>query len=355
MTTRVPAAAFTAFLAATTAAAQAIEPAVEAVEPAAEAIAPAVQAIEPAAQAVAPAIEAVAPTVETTVSTATAAVGDAVTVVVTVRHARDAAVRWPDPIDAGPFELLDPPVSRSTAVAGGMESRLEMRVAAFELGERSFPSLDLEVVDGGGDATALATEAVAVTIESVGRDEGGDIRDIKGPLAIPFEVVTLLPWIAALAALAAVAAWVYRRYRRRARPEAPRPARPPRPAHVVALEALDALEAARMLERGEIKTYHIRLSDILRVYLEGRFGVDAMEMTTGEVLDGLRGTDAESAVVADVRHLLDRCDLVKFAKLRPTIPECRELAPLARRVVDVTTIVVPAPAEPATVPAEQTT
>ena len=355
MTTRVPAAAFTAFLAAATAAAQAIEPAVEAVEPAAEAIAPAVQATEPAAQAVESAIEAIEPAVETTVSTATAAVGDAVTVVVTVRHAPDAAVRWPDPIDAGPFELLDPPVSRSTAVGGGVESRLELRVAAFELGELSFPSLDLEVVDAGGDATALATEPVAVTLESVGRDEGGDIRDIKGPLAIPFEVVTLLPWIAALAALAAVAAWVYRRYRRRTRPEAPRPARPPRPAHVVALEALDALEAARMLERGEIKTYHIRLSDILRVYLEGRFGVDAMEMTTGEVLDGLRGTDAESAVVADIRHLLDRCDLVKFAKLRPAIPECRELAPLARRVVKVTTVVEPTPAAPAAVPAEQTT
>ena len=340
MTTRAPAAAFTAFLAAATAA--------RAIEPAAEAIAPAVQAVEPRAGAV-------EPTAETTVSAATAAVGDPVTVVVTVRHAPDATVRWPDPIDAGPFEVLDPPIPQSTAVDGGTESRLELRIAAFELGELSLPSLDLEVVDAAGGVTTLATGTVTVALESVGRDEGGDIRDIKGPLAIPFEAATLLPWIAALAALAAAAAWIYRRYRRRTRPEAPRPARPPRPAHIVALEALDALEAAGMPERGEIKTYHVRLSDILRVYLEGRFGVDAMEMTTGEVLDGLRGTDTDRAVVADVRHLLDRCDLVKFAKLRPAIPECRGLAPLARRVVDVTTIAGPAAAESAAVPAEQTT
>ena len=307
-----------------------------------------------AAQDTAPAARAVEPAVETTVSAAAAAVGDPVTVVVTVRHAPGTEVRWPDPVDAAPFELLDPPVAQSAAVAGGVESRLELQAAAFELGELSFPSLDVEVVDSGGEATTLATEALPVTIESVGRDEGGDIRDIKGPLAIPFAVVTLLPWIAAALAVATVAAWLYRRYRRRSRPEALVPALPPRPAHEVAREALDALEAAGLLERGEIKTWHIRLSDILRVYVEGRFGVDAMEMTTGEVIDGLLRTDADRGAVADVRRVLDRCDLVKFAKLRPAIPECRELFPLARRVVDVTVPVEPAPAGPAAMPAEQT-
>ena len=308
-----------------------------------------------AAQESAPVSEAIEPAVEITISAATAAVGDPVTVVVTVRHAAGAEVRWPDPIDAAPFELLGPPVAQSAAGAdGGGESRLELRVAAFELGELSFPSLDLEVVDAGGNATVLATEAAAVVIESVGRDEGGDIRDIKGPLAIPFAVVTLLPWLAALLAAAAVAAWIYRRYRPRTRPEALAPALPPRPAHEVAREALDALEAAGLLERGEIKTWHIRLSDILRVYVEGRFGVDAMEMTTGEVIDGLLRTDADRGAVADVRRVLDRCDLVKFAKLRPAVPECRELFPLARRVVDVTVPVEPAPAGPAAMPAEQT-
>ncbi len=80
-----------------------------------------------------------------------------------------------------------------------------------------------------------------------------------------------------------------------------------------------------------------------------------MEMTTGEVIDGLLRTDADRGAVADVRRVLDRCDLVKFAKLRPAVPECRGLAPLARRVVDVTAVVEPAPAPPAAIPAEQAT
>ena len=354
---RALAAVFRALLAAATSVGGSAPAAVRAVGPAVRAVAPAVRTIAAAALAFTPASAAqgpVEPAVETAVSAAAAAVGDPISVVVTVRHAADAEVRWPDPVDVAPFEILDPPAVQSAATDGGTETRLELRVAAFELGELSFPSLDVEVVGAGGEATALATEAVPVAIESVGRDEGGDIRDIKGPLAIPFAVVTLLPWIAALLAVAAVAAWLYRHHRRRSRPEALVPALPPRPAHEVAREALDALEAAGLLERGEIKTYHIRLSDILRVYIEGRFGVDAMEMTTGEVLDGLLRTDADRGAVADVRRLLDRCDLVKFAKLRPAIPECRELFPLARRVVDVTAPAEPAPAGPAAMPAEQT-
>ena len=48
----------------------------------------------------------------------------------------------------------------------------------------------------------------------------------------------------------------------------------------MSLESLNALETSGLLELGELKTYHIRVSDIMRVYAEDRFGVEAMEMTT---------------------------------------------------------------------------
>ena len=90
----------------------------------------------------------------------------------------------------------------------------ELTITAFELGELTLPTFEVEVVDAAGDTVRLATDAAVVRVESVGRDEGGDIRDIKGPLAIPFSVVTLLPWLAGLAILSAAAYWLYRRYRR---------------------------------------------------------------------------------------------------------------------------------------------
>ncbi|MDP6581386.1 MAG: hypothetical protein QF681_12095 [Vicinamibacterales bacterium] len=283
------------------------------------------------------------PELRTTLDQAVITIGDTVSVVVSVTHAVDARVVWPDSIALDPFELLDVRPLESVPEGTQTRSSAELTVTAFELGELTLPPFDVAVVDGGGAAVTLQTAASIVTVESVGRDEGGDIRDIKGPLEIPFSVVTLLPWLAGLAGLGAIAYWLYRRYRDDERPDFSAPVVPPRPAHEVAYESLNALEASGLLELGEVKTYHIRISDIMRVYVEGRFSVDAMEMTTGEVLGGLRRADASSGVVADFRQLLDRCDLVKFAKFRPDVPTCRDLAPLGRRLVDVTKPAEPVP------------
>ena len=271
-------------------------------------------------------------------------VGDPVRLVVTVSHAADARVVWPDLFELDPFELVD--IRLLEPVPGTrVRSSAELTLTAFELGDLTLPAFEVEVVDAAGDTVRLATDAAVVRVESVGRDEGGDIRDIKGPLAIAFSVVTLLPWLAGLAGLAILGVAAYRVYRRRQPPEVRAPVVPFRPAHEIALESLDALEASGLLELGEVKTYHIRVSDIMRVYAEGRFGVEAMEMTTGGVLDGLRRTGALSEVVADFRQLLDRCDLVKFAKFRPDVPACRGLVQLGRRLVDVTTPADPVPVE----------
>ena len=264
-------------------------------------------------------------------------VGDPVTLVVTVNHAADAQVVWPDPLHLGPFELVDMRLLEPVPEGNRVQSSAELTLTAFELGELTVPAFEVEVVDAAGDTVRLTTDAAVINVETVGRDEGGDIRDIKGPLTIPFSVVTLLPWLAGMAVVGAAAFWLYRWYRRRDRPAVSVPVVPPQPAHEIAYASLDALEASGLLELGEVKTYHIRVSDIMRVYAEDRFGVEAMEMTTSQVLDGLRRAGAVSGVVVDLRHLLDRCDLVKFAKFRPNVPTCRDLVPLGRRLVDVTT------------------
>ena len=272
----------------------------------------------------------------TTIDPPAITIGDPVRVVVTVTHAPGSQVVWPDPIAPEPFELLDVRLLEGMAEGTTMQSSAELTLTAFELGDLTLPAFEVEVVDAAGDAVTLSTDAVSVTVQSVGRDESNEIRDIKGPLAIPFSFVSVLPWLAGVTGLGAIAYWLYRRYRGRARPELVVPAVPPRPAHELAYESLQALETSELLELGEVKTYHIRVSDILRVYVDGRFAVEAMEMTTGEVLRELRGAGVSGSAIDECRQLLERCDLVKFAKFRPEPPACRDLVPLVRRLVDVT-------------------
>ena len=286
-----------------------------------------------------------APAVSFTLEPARVAVGDRVLFVVEVEHDATSSVVWPEPESLGPFEVLERRVAGPRVEGDRSVSSAELVLAAFELGELEVPPVELAVVDAAGDAVTLATDPAPVTIASVGLDEGGDIRAIKGPLDVPLSLLTLLPWLVGTALLAGLAYRLWRRSRSRRPDGSLSPVEPPRPAHEIAYEALRTLEAERLPERGEIKTFHIRASDIVRAYVEGRFGVDALEMTTREVLDGLRAHDLDQAVLDGYGRLLERCDLVKFAKDRPAPDRCREVVPLGRSLVDRTRVAVAAPAD----------
>ena len=296
-----------------------------------------------------------APAVSSTLEPVRIAVGDRARLTIRVKHDAGASVVWPAPESLGPFEVLERRIGEPRVEGDRTVSSAELVLTAFELGDLEAPAVEIEVLGADGSTVTLGTDPWPVTVASVGLDEGGDIRAIKGPLDIPLNVLALLPWLAGVVLLAGIAYWLWRRSRGRTPDSILAPAAPPRPAHEIAYEAFRTLEADRLPDRGEIKTFHIRASDIVRAYVEGRFGVDALEMTTGEVLDGLRGHAVDEEVLRDLRRLLERCDLVKFAKDRPGLERCREVIPLGRSLVDRTRVIVPSPetgADPEPVPAQ---
>jgi hypothetical protein len=101
----------------------------------------------------------------------------------------------------------------------------------------------------------------------------------------------------------------------------------------MALEAIARIEASPMLERGQVKEYHIEVSEILRTYIEACFHVPSLEMTTREVVDGLHGAGAQGQFIDGLRRFLDQCDMVKFAKVRPELEASREILELGRELV----------------------
>ncbi|MDD5556851.1 MAG: hypothetical protein PHN82_06325, partial [bacterium] len=133
------------------------------------------------------------------------------------------------------------------------------------------------------------------------------------------------------AAVAAAAA-VLRRRRRRGPPAAPA-----RPAHEIALEEIARLLAADLPGRGLVREFYASLSDIVRRYIERRFGLNAPDRTTEEFLleAGAAGglPERERGLVGD---FLARCDLVKFARYGPRAGEIAGAAAAARRFIEET-------------------
>ena len=103
--------------------------------------------------------------------------------------------------------------------------------------------------------------------------------------------------------------------------------KPKEPAHVVALKKMEQIKGdERWRTGGQSKVYYTELTDAVREYLSERFGFNAMEMTTGEIMEKLlvaenmlkeRGDDT----VKELEDVLRMADLVKFAKLEPPMNE----------------------------------
>lgn len=136
-----------------------------------------------------------------------------------------------------------------------------------------------------------------------------DIHDIYGPLP----VATILPYmeIAAIVLLAAALLYViFRLWRRRGRKMPP-----PKTPEQVALEGLEA--ARRLMKKEHSREFSFALSEVLRRYLESRFGSSAVSETTEEFLARL-STEEDSLLRAHRPMLalfLSRCDAAKFAGL----------------------------------------
>ena len=274
-----------------------------------------------------------------TVDTTEIHVGDPVTVRLSVDHPEGWVVEWPDSFDVAPFEVLhvDRAVPELAATGDVLRSTATMVVTSFELGELELPAIAVPVTAADGTTRTLLTDPFRVGVESVGLDESGDLRDIRGPLSLARSWWAVLLWVALAVALAGGVAYYLHR-RRRAVPES-RPAvprAPPRPFHELALEALRAVEKSSLLERGQVKEYHVRISEIIRRYIEGQFEVPALELTTGEVADGMRRASLGASITVAFQSFLERCDLVKFAKLRPGAEDSRELMGQARELVRMT-------------------
>lgn len=101
-----------------------------------------------------------------------------------------------------------------------------------------------------------------------------------------------------------------------------------------------ALELIRKIAEGEIwkpvgneKKYFTELTDILRQYFYRRYSVNALEMTSSELIDALKKTDMPAKLRDDVRVICFTGDMTKFAKHKPSDQECINCASLAENIV----------------------
>ena len=95
---------------------------------------------------------------------------------------------------------------------------------------------------------------------------------------------------------------------------------PKLPPHQAAMKEIERIKNEKVWQKGLPKEYYTELTDTLRTYIKDRFGFNALEMTSSEIIDNLMEMNDKEAI-ADLKELFQTADLVKFAKHDPQMNE----------------------------------
>ena len=206
-------------------------------------------------------------------------------------------------------------------VVRGREYLLE----PFLPGTYEVPALEVTL----NESFRIATDQVEVRVTSVlDNPADAELRDISEPVDVP------APWwwwpciVLGVAAALAAAVWWWRRRSTVLTRE------PDVPAHEAALAAVDALVAEGLVARGAFKPFFLRLSDIVRRYVEERFGLRAPEQTTEEFLAAMaQAPEILRGHQQLLRGFLEQADMVKFAEFVPGDDEVAGAVDAARAFI----------------------
>ncbi len=251
-------------------------------------------------------------------------IGQQLNIALELEIAKGSRAEWP--LLADTLSKSVEIISKSTidsiidAQTGNITFRQQLVVTSFDTGFQVIPPIQFKIFEAGSNESDLrVTEPLLITVSSVAVDMKAEIKDLKPVMTAPYTLRDFLPWIllGLGIALLSLLGWFYYQSRKKKRPLIKLTLRQPKPAHVLALEQLEALKSEQVWQKGQIKEYYSRLTDILREYFEARFGVNAAEMTSDEIISAMKNHLSDAQRLKDLQKILNLSDMAKFAKARP--------------------------------------
>lgn len=209
-------------------------------------------------------------------------------------------------------------------------------ITSFEEGLYELPQIALGRLSPEGVTDTLIFDPMRLDVRTMPVDTATFVpHDIKGQIRYPVTVGEVIPWIGLwwlVAVLVILAVCLIIMRRRRNDPSSAHQD----PAHIVALRKLDQYRGNRLWAPEKQKAFYSGVTDTLREYMAQRYGISAMEMTTAEIFDQMKGVDAPEGLVREINDLFVRADFVKFAKYVASDDDNASVLPVAVRFVTET-------------------
>jgi hypothetical protein len=310
-------------------------------------------------------------TVDTSAGKRLIAIGDTLSLNLRIERERGVELRpVAVPEKLGEFVVRDVRHGVDRPVGEGLERNVSILLTIFETGQHTIPAVPVLYAGADGAPGRIESEPLDVVVESVLPEDSTEIRDIKPPLSVAkrwkeiilsfallvglagaaatsvlvslkkkseLEVLARRIWEKITAPFRAFMAWLLTLMGLRKKPaplsydiEIAGLGIPPEQA---ALEELARIDALGLAEKGLVKDLYTLVSEVMRRYIERKYGVLAMELPTTDMLRYIAGRGLMSSCYDRLSELLLECDLVKFAKHLPQGESVTALTGRARVIV----------------------
>ena len=218
-------------------------------------------------------------------------------------------------------EIKEQPIDNSSDIL----LTQHLTLTSFDTGYVEIPSIGIKYYKSAKDTSVYTsyTDYMHVYVEAAAIDTTMAYRPIKTPIKQNITFEETVPFVGGgiiLAGLVLLIIYIVRRLRKKTNIEEEE-VKPQIPAIVTAREKMAQLKEANLWQSGKYKDYYTDLTGIAREYLEGQFNIDAIEMTSDEILDEVRKIQLDNLIFSKLQNTLITSDLVKFAKATPSPTE----------------------------------
>jgi hypothetical protein len=171
----------------------------------------------------------------------------------------------------------------------------------------------------------LRTDEKELYVTTVAVDTTEAFRPIKGVMRQGLTAKELFPWIAIVIIIAGVVYLIiYLKKHKKTKDVVEEKKKPTIPAIITARAKLAEMKDNEVWNTPQTKDYYTDLTDIAREYLEGQFEIDAIEMTTDEIMEAINRLDLNNLTKSKLQDTLTTADLVKFAKANPSAEQNKQ-------------------------------
>jgi hypothetical protein len=210
-------------------------------------------------------------------------------------------------------------------------------ISKYDSGDVELPPIPVLFKSSSDTILQIAyTNPVSFTVHTLTVEPALEIKDVKEPIRIPLEWWIILIYAAAVLIAAAVVYYIYKKYKEKKEKKIGLIPEPQIPSYITALNSLHELEEQQLWQRGLVKEYHSKITEIIRRYFEERFYLPALELTTNEALYKLKQRNDSSEIIDVTEQFLNNADLVKFAKYKPLPSVNEEMMKQAYLIVEKT-------------------